>query len=306
MKKALLASLILLLARTPGQACTMDGTKGIVEDNDLYISVLDRNARGISEEKFNSVIDKIEGIYGPIIKAKGKTLQVIRNWTDGTVNAYAQQTGNTWKVSMFGGLARHETITADGFALVVCHEIGHHLGGAPQKKGMLWQKTWASNEGQSDYWGTMKCMRRYMEGDDNISMVSTMAIPQLAKDNCAKTYGNAEDVAMCERTAMAGMSLAELFRVLRKLPNAPRFDTPDTKVVSKTNDSHPAPQCRLDTYFQGALCNKGYDLMVSNTDAEKGVCTKNQGDTIGLRPNCWYKAAANSGNGNGGGTSWPF
>jgi hypothetical protein len=36
---------------------------------------------------------------------------------------------------MFGGLARHELVTDDGFMMVVCHETGHHLGGAPRYNG---------------------------------------------------------------------------------------------------------------------------------------------------------------------------
>ena len=35
---------------------------------------------------------------------------------------------------MFGGLAGHETITTDAFALVACHELGHHIGGAQRKQ----------------------------------------------------------------------------------------------------------------------------------------------------------------------------
>ena len=87
----------------------------------------------MTQETFNAVIDSVETIYAPIVAEYGGRLKVERKWDDGTANAYAQRSGSTYKVSMFGGLARHETITPDGFALVVCHEIGHHIGGAPKK-----------------------------------------------------------------------------------------------------------------------------------------------------------------------------
>jgi hypothetical protein len=289
MKKGILLSLFLMSSLQTSYSCTIDGKEGIVPENDLYISVHSRNARGISEEEFHSVLDKVEGLYKADITAKGKTLQVVRNWTDGTVNAYAEQSGATWKISMFGGLARHETITADGFALVACHELGHHLGGAPKKKGLFSLSAWASNEGQSDYWGTMKCLRKYFETDDNILITSTMDIPAEAKAKCESVYSNAEDLAVCHRSAMAGMSLARLFQVLRKLPEVPKFETPDPKVVWSTNHSHPDPQCRLDTYFQGALCDKDLSESVSDSDANKGVCSAKESYTLGLRPKCWFK-----------------
>ena len=47
-------------------------------------------------------------------------------------------------------------------------------------------------------------------------------------------------------------------------------------------------QCRLDTYFQGSLCDKDVNDEVDNSDAE-GVCTLAQGYTFGTRPLCWYK-----------------
>jgi len=71
---------------------------------------------------------------------------------------------------MFGGLARHETMTPDGFATVVCHELGHHLGGVP-KKFSWFGNSWASNEGQADYFGIMKCLRKMFEHEDNVKIV---------------------------------------------------------------------------------------------------------------------------------------
>jgi len=78
-------------------------------------------------------------------------LVIDKHWEDGTVNAYASENGNNDVISMFGGLARHPAITPDAFYLVACHEIGHHLGGAP-KKG---NTQWASNEGQADSVNTL-------------------------------------------------------------------------------------------------------------------------------------------------------
>lgn len=257
-------------------------------ENNLYISADDKNAGTMTEERFNKIIDRVEAIYKPIVKTKGGNLVVQRNWTDGTVNAYASRSGSTWNVAMFGGLARHKFVTDDGFMMVVCHELGHHIGGAPKKGG--WGSAWASNEGQSDYFATLKCMRAILETDDNETYVANMTVDASASQKCEAQYKSSNEIALCKRLAMGGKSLAMLLGDLGGNSNV-NFNTPDTKVVKTTDHNHPQAQCRLDTYFQGALCDKSLSEDVDDRDATKGVCI--QRDTkIGTRPLCWYKPSA--------------
>ncbi len=296
MRKGILTLLMASLFSLPAFTCDDHGITGIVAENNLYIPADAKREGGLTEQDFNDIIDKVEAIYAPIFEGLGKNLIVERNWTDGTVNAYARQSGNNWYVAMFGGLARHETITRDGFATVVCHEIGHHIGGAP-KKASWWSSSWASNEGQADYFGTSKCLRKFMEADDNISIMSEVEVPAYAKEKCSTIFATKEEetnaeVAACERGAMAGMSLANLFRALRNLTTELKFDTPDSAVVTRTNDNHPAPQCRLDTYFQGALCEIDAYTDVDQRDATVGTCNRVDSYEDGIRPLCWYKPTA--------------
>ena len=185
---------------------------------------------------------------------------------------------------MFGGLARHETITADGFALVVCHELGHHIGGAPRKTS-AWASPWASNEGQADYFATLKCLRRVWNDENNAEVVASMEVPAELSAKCSST----DDAALCIRGGMAGMSVARLFQSLYGETKSPLFETPSTKVVTKTDDAHPATQCRLDTYFQGALCEKSFNENVDGKSEVTGTCHGSTGHKIGLRPLCWFK-----------------
>lgn len=277
-----------LLATVSGIACTKNGKEGFVPENNLRISVYDKRAGGISQAQFNAVIDRAEKLYAPIISTMGGELKVNRGWDDGTVNAYAQQDGKTWMVSMFGGLARHETITEDGFALVICHEIGHHIGGAP-KIASYWSDDWASNEGQSDYFANLKCLRRSWQTDDNQKIVKAMTnVPANLKKKCNAAWKTAAERALCVRGAMAGDSVARLFAALRSESPA-KFETPDSKVVAKTDDRHPGTQCRLDTYFQGSLCKVDFNNDVSNESEITGTCHSANGDKGGLRPLCWFK-----------------
>lgn len=290
MGKGLIAILLLVASyASTSHACDAHGITGIVEENSLYIPVGLKTGGGITEGEFNDALDKVEAIYEPIIKSMGANLNVQRAWDDGTVNAYATRSGRTWIIKMFGGLARHQTITKDGFAVVACHEIGHHIAGAPKRAGWFGWSDWASNEGQSDYFGTSKCLRKYMEADDNVALMATKNVPDFATRKCQLAFTNADEIAMCQRAALAGESLANLFRALRNSSTPLSFDTPDKAVVSKTDDSHPASQCRMDTYFQGALCDKDHTDDADQKDAKVGYCNRVDGYDVGIRPLCWYK-----------------
>ena len=266
---------------------------GIAEENDLNIPAFDGNGMvttGNSEEEFMGAIDRFESVYGDIVASMGGQLQVNRDWANGTVNAYARRSGDTWIVHMYGGLARHETVTVDGFMMVICHEIGHHLGGAPK---YAWGNAWASNEGQSDYFAGLKCLRKVWTEDENIQWARNNDVAEPAKLACDEAWSADADRARCYRISMAGQSLANLLATLGGA-ELPEFETPDDRVVSRTNDRHPAAQCRLDTYFQGGLCGVDSDVDVDQADAVVGTCNRAEGADMGVRPLCWYKPAVSS------------
>ncbi len=284
MKKRILSAVAALsLTVSASYACDIHGKSGFAPENDLKISQWDKAANGMTEERFLAIVKSVSDIYAPIVKSKGGNLVMSNKWTDDTVNASAQRMGSTWTVNMYGGLARHQLTTDDGFALVVCHELAHHLGGAPRKGS-----SWAANEGQADYFGSMKCLRRIFERQDNMTVISKIKVDAEATKQCEMVYKNANEVAICQRIAMAGKSLGDLLGSLGKKP-AVNFNTPDVAVVTKTFDAHPAAQCRLDTYFSGILCDKSYDQDTSSNDPIVGTCIARDGYKAGVRPLCWYK-----------------
>ncbi len=119
-----------------------------------------------------------------------------------------------------------------------------------------------------------------------------MEIPEAVTTQCEANFSDPEEVAMCQRGAMAGQSVGFLFQDLKSETSPPLFSTPDPGQVGRTNDQHPGTQCRLDTYFQGAACvaeipgelNDGLD----DSDPTAGTCFRTEHES-GLRPLCWYK-----------------
>ncbi len=307
MNKALLGILAALavVPASVAMACSSDGQQGIFPKNNAYIPVGNSATHSALKEEFDNANAKMLALYAPVFEAQGRELKIIADWEDGTVNAYADRKGNVSEVHMFGGLARHTKVTADGYMLVICHETGHHIGGAP-KKGA----SWATNEGGSDYWATLKCAREVWKDEDNAAKVASMEIPQSVTQQCQKAFDSSFDIAICQRAAMGGKSLADTLGALGRTGDTD-FDKPDPAVVSRTNNNHPAAQCRLDTYFAGAVCNKTKDSAPSDSDPRVGSCASENGETLGVRPACWYATMDTSPTPDGGdgdsdsGSSWP-
>jgi hypothetical protein len=258
------------------------------------------NARNASmtEKEFSDLIDAVSSKLESVVAKHGGSLVVEKNWDDSTVNAYAEQRGNTWSVAMFGGLARRPEVTPDGFQMVVCHELGHHLGGFP----FYSSDKWAAVEGESDYFATQACAKLIWGREAELNSKFRALVDPYAKDKCDEAYKTDATRDLCYRTAAAGQSLANLLAALGR-DGTPQFNTPDQSRVTSTQESHPEAQCRLDTYLAGALCNvsfdfnkipgKNYWLGANSKGAEKIAakfsCTNRGGNPNGKRPACWFK-----------------
>lgn len=279
-----------LLAGLAAQPSVVKVCRGFLPENALSIPVGSLEDRGIKQEEFNAVLDTVEKIYRPIVAERGATLVVNRKWDDNTVNASAQQSGKKWIINMYGGLARHAAITQDGFALVACHEMAHHLGGAPKSSG--WVGSWATIEGQADYAGNLKCMRRVLSDASSSGFTRPRSDDPIAVETCDKAFSAPADKLVCLRGVMAGKSVSALFKALSNDAKDPQLNTPDPAVVAAMYQKHPKTQCRLDTYFQGSQCGRPVSEEVSDTDVFSGTCNAKTGQSSGLRPRCWYKPPA--------------
>lgn len=266
--------------------------------NDLHLEDNMMFAANMTQAEFNKIVDDIITIYKPLAKANGGNLSANKNWSDSTVNASANQFFSWWSVNMYGGLARRPEVTPDGFAMVVCHEVGHHFGGFPFVGG----SGWAANEGQSDYFATHACAPMLWKTQLTENAAFRETASPYVKEKCDAAWKTEDEQNLCYRISLAGESLARLLAVLGKT-DEPHYETPNATVVTETDDSHPEAQCRMDTYLAGGLCSLVYDEKVipsrkhskgensleAETDSAKYACTAGGLQTIGLRPTCWFK-----------------
>ena len=233
---------------------------------------------GYPEQRYHFVLDKIIEIYTPIIEAKGGTFHILRDWGDGSVNAWAWRIADEYHLEVPGGMSRFHLINEEAFILVVCHEIGHHLAGHPIKKN----STWASAEGQSDYFATNDCLKRVLKTD----LLMHRPNDRYAHKKCSQIYLDPNETLIChinaELSEMAIRFSQRMRRTRRPGRTLPvKLHKRDESVVSRIYWKHPKAQCRLDTMFEGALCSKQSLVLKKN-------CIDSTKRFQGSRPLCWY------------------
>lgn len=141
-------------------------------------------------------------------------LTIIFEHQDDRTNAELTKAGELLTIRVWGGMLNHSLMTEDTLLLLLCHEIGHFLGGAPTKS----RGGWSSTEGQADYYSSYQCARHV--GLDEVSF-----------------YDSA-------------INLTRIYASVMFSPE-PRLDSCDESVVSRTNFGYPSVQCRLDTLVAG-------------------------------------------------------
>jgi hypothetical protein len=242
----------------------------------------------ISEKDFVQIINTLEVSYTDIVKINYQaTLVFEKNWVNETVNATAyrdQLDPKIWRIQVPGGMARANGMTKDAFALVLCHELGHHLGGAPHS---FLYGGWPSAEGQADYWATSKCLKKYFYEVGSEPFHFNNSVPPKVLADCSSVYHQELEQNICVRSMMASIEFGQFLNALAIPKTVVHFDASDTRVVKGTNtNDYPRAQCRFDTLYQGALCPISFTQMTSDLDTNIASCTSYE--TFGARPLCWF------------------
>jgi hypothetical protein len=276
----------------------------ILPPNNLHLQDNLLGETNVTEEQFNTIIDSILESYQPLAALHGGKIEAYKGWSNSTVNASAQRMGGKWLINMYGGLARRPEVTPDGFAMVVCHELGHHFAGFPFVSGIrgALNGAWAANEGQSDYFATHSCARRIWANDNAKNTTFESQLDETSVGKCNAQWSKQTDKNLCYRVTAAGQSLGNLLAALGDDP-FPDFSTPDSTVRRSTMDAHPNAQCRLDTYLAGALCKVSFNEKLipgrralgfgqgskaAEKEALQNSCVPERENNAEARPRCWF------------------
>ena len=176
-----------------------------------------------------------------IAKFLGKNL--VLNWESDRVIAEAlRPVPSDWEIVLHGGATRTEELGPAEISLILCHELGHHLGGKPTAA----REGWSACEGQADYWSSFECIRNFSD-----LLKDTVASSE-AVEWCERHFPGSDE--NCGKFAQAALNVTRFYGHFQP-SGYPNLETIDINRTSRTFYGHPQPQCRLDTLMAGYFFN---------------------------------------------------
>lgn len=185
-----------------------------------------------------------------------------------------------WQITVHGGLIDHPKMNYQAMGLILCHEMGHFLGGAPYVKGRQLTPTFItrapknmSTEGQADFFATADCGKKLFTIEELKDDYSDL--PQESFDLC---YGTKLDEKLCLHLIQTSKRVIDIYTdIVSAITGINYKEVSYTKRDTSLTDrtlvyvgEYPGLQCRLDTMLAG----------ISFEQSERNK---------ELRPGCWYK-----------------
>lgn len=220
------------------------------------------------DRAFANVRKRITDIYGPIVrKVRNVELDIslTEEYSDnvGSVSLYK----NKAQVELGYDLHRNRRMKPDAYMAVLCHEVGHVLGGSPYSKsgkGPQWESDIpSSSEGQSDYFSSLACLKKVFAVDTKETPMQ-FEVSADVKKKCMTEYSTIKEQNICQRSIRAGYDLMDfIISVFEKHSNGvvmprPNMDVAEGKGLS-VGTLYASFQCRYDTIKAGALNEKQPD-----------------------------------------------
>lgn len=232
--------------------------------------------KGLAESAFGRAVFITQATYQSQFQKMGLGFQ----WTtdDKVTVADIQIRNSSVFLRVSPKLMNSKQLSQDDWQMILCHEVGHILGGAPY--------TWTnqddggeySAEGQADYFAASKCLRTLWtdkaQNADAITSLTKEFTTEIKTRGC-RSNQCVRIVATADHL-LSALSPDESFSVSRRSQDK----------VSETQTfpvSSPA-QCRLDTMIAGALCEIDPSVPFSSNNQRDGACV----DGPGARPACWF------------------
>lgn len=297
----LLSSLVIQSCKTkPDQAAELreapaaDGSPQAAPDAGVMLPIGDALPGGL-----RPVFELFAAKVAPALHERGVRLSLTIDAQSTNLDAHAERgAGPDWTIEVEGGFLSNPDVSPDIMLLTICHELGHLLGGKPRRRfsqleslnsefSGLTVHPWFSSEGQADYFASQRCMKAVLSDQDNSTAIAAHTPDPDARKLCESAEPDAQRAALCLRIVYAGF---DLITVLGKTGFG--FSTPDQSKVPKTFIApgiHLPPQCRLDTFIAGALCDKPPVLNGDNDNPLEDSCSSKGGRKAGARPRCWFK-----------------
>ena len=233
---------------------------------------------GLERAQLDDVIKRFENFWNPILLSRyQKTVSISNEWEEERIDARAtRDMDDNLIIMVHGALARHPEMNKNRMLLILCHELGHYLGGAPKSfRGKSERRSWSSAEGQADYFATTKCMPKMAMTDSLYNERTTT----YNGDRCKSEF--------CKRIVPMALGVSKVFSSLKGGGSEASVVKKSNRIVRSTNYRHPEPQCRFDTFVAGSSCANDIDTDFDNMDYRIGSCLDDL-QPEAARPKCWF------------------
>ncbi|MFP5387634.1 MAG: hypothetical protein ACLGHN_16280 [Bacteriovoracia bacterium] len=232
--------------------------------------------------------DRINAVYSSELMEKEATLEFVFNTDSKILNAFAKkETPKEWKITIHGGFISHPKMNYNSMALILCHELGHFLGGRPFVEGRRLTPTMVSRapkemsvEGQADFFATAECGKRVLAGEQPAFEITTFEQESIF-------CNSASDPDLCKVLHQASKRVIDIYTdAVRAITGYDypyvNYNRKDPLVVERSLiyvGEYPTLQCRLDTMAAGIDCKLD----------SSGKCVLENGELVEKRPACWFK-----------------
>lgn len=248
----LLLGLLLSMAQTPRVLIRAKTSARDVHAQDsarsdyFYLPVGSTQVSSLTESDYQGVVQKFMARYfSKVYHQTGLPLIIPNEWSSPYFAAFASKKEGYMQISLWGGMARAPGSNKAILATILCHELGHVLGGEPLQT--IPGADWASTEGQSDFYASSVCMPDFFTAHPELAPIPSPRALELCHEN-----------KMCGQVLQAGFETVQFFQAYAYKEIIPvSLDTVASATKELVRNSYPSDQCRLDTYVAGAYCQLG-------------------------------------------------
>jgi hypothetical protein len=242
----------------------------------------------VSKDEYFKITKSLYFLYGKKFEDNGGKLNFTLKESDQAANAFASKNvDNVWEITVISSLLNFKEQTRATIGLILCHEIGHFMGGQPYVEGIQLTPAVRSSapkkmscEGQADYFATSECIKKLSNEMPDLFTDNLGVLNPLVSAECDKSYSEKKESELCQNVATASFQTTLIYQKIMEKLNV--YQSFYSRIENEKSDrtlnhvgEYPTLDCRYETFINGILCSS---LTNNNCDDKKWS-----------RPACWFQ-----------------
>ena len=239
----------------------------------------------VTHEQFNKIQSNLLKLYSKSVADLNGQFDIVIKADGAIPQALSRKTSEgVWQIEVYQSMLDLERQSIQTLGMMLCHEVGHFLGGEAYVVGRQLTPAVRSRapkkmscEGQADFFSTSVCFRKLAD-----------LVPELRNfkeeesdlsNECYLSYKQQDDIDTCLSGLKTAQNLSLVYEdVLVKMGFPTQFQNRfDNTVTDRTLNyvgEYPTLECHYQTLIHGLLCPKNND--------DKCI------DPRWTRPLCWF------------------